>query len=134
MIELYADGACFPNPGNMAVGVVLKYGNHIKEFSEEIGEGTNNIAELTAIKFGLEKIKDRTIPVKVISDSQYALNVITGKWNPKSNHNLIHELGLLISEFSDINFRWERGHTGKNEHHERADYLANQFFTNGYDF
>lgn len=132
-IQLYSDGACFPNPGSMAIGVVLVWGDHHKEFSEKIGEGTNNIAELTAIKFGLEKIKDKTIPVRIISDSQYALNSISGKWNPAKNKELILNIRELLEEFSQVGFRWVRGHNG-NKWNERADALANQYFSNGYDF
>ena len=131
MIELYADGACFPNPGNMAIGIVLIYGGHVKEHSEEIGKGTNNIAELTAIKTGLNMIKKRDIPVTIISDSQYALNCLKGNWNPSKNIELITEIQNLISEFDTVHLKWVRGHNG-NKHNERADNLANQYFANGY--
>lgn len=131
MIELYADGAAFPNPGNMGIGIVLVYKGHIKEHSEEIGKGTNNAAELMAIKVGLELIKDRTIPVTVISDSQYALNCIKGNWSPKKNIELISEIHALIGTFDKVFFKWVRGHSG-NKYNERADALANQYFANGY--
>jgi ribonuclease HI len=131
MIELYADGACFPNPGNMAIGVVLIWNGRVKEHSEEIGKGTNNVAELTAIKTGLQMIKKRDIPVTIISDSQYALNCLKGNWNPSKNTDLIKEIQTIISEFETVHFKWARGHSG-NKWNERADELSNQFFSNGY--
>lgn len=131
MIELYSDGACFPNPGNMAIGIVLIYKGHIKEHSEEIGKGTNNIVELTAVKLGLEMIKTRDIPVTIISDSQYALNCLKGNWNPSKNIELIKEIQEIIKGFEKIHFKWVRGHAG-DKYNERADQLANKYFSDGY--
>jgi ribonuclease HI len=131
MIELYADGACFPNPGNMAIGIVLVYGGHTKTHSEEIGKGTNNVAELISIKIGLAMIKKRDIPVTIISDSQYALNCLKGNWNPQKNKALITEIKKLISEFDTVHLKWVRGHNG-NKYNEQADHLANQYFSDGY--
>lgn len=125
MIELYTDGACVPNPGEMAIGGVLFYKGKLKEFSGKIGKGTNNIAELTAIEYGLGMIKDRSIPVTVISDSQYAINSLNGKWKPKKNQDLINAIKLLIKDFESVNFKWVRGHNG-NKFNERADELANR--------
>ncbi len=133
MLEIYCDGACFPNPGEMAIGVVLVWNKHTKEIGEKIGEGTNNIAELTAVKRGLELVKDRTKPITVITDSQYALNCLTGKWNPSKNVELISEIKDLISEFSTVKYKWVRGHSG-DKYQEKADSLANQFFKNSYYF
>lgn len=131
MIELYCDGAAFPNPGECAIGIVLVYKGHIKEVGEKIGTGTNNIAELTAIKRGLELIKDKTRPITIISDSQYALNCISGKFKPSKNIELISSIKTILDEFEDFKLKWVRGHSG-NKYQERADHLANQFFINGY--
>lgn len=124
MIKLYTDGAAFPNPGKMGIGVVLCYKHHKKEIGESIGYGTNNIAELSAIKRGLSEIKDRSIPVTVISDSLYALNVVNGKWKARKNIPLILEIQELVKKFDDVRFKWVRGHSG-NKLQERADELAN---------
>jgi phosphoglycerate dehydrogenase-like enzyme/ribonuclease HI len=52
------DGACYPNPGNMAIGIVIyKDGELFKKISEAIGYGTNNIAEYKALIRGLEEAK-----------------------------------------------------------------------------
>ena len=124
-IEIYADGACAPNPGSMGIGVVLKYGEKTKEISRLIGPGTNNIAELSAIKIGLESIKDRSLPVTIFSDSQYAIKSISGEWNGPSNRELIREIQEILNGFESVDLKWIRGHAG-NLHQERADYLANK--------
>ncbi len=52
------DGACYPNPGNMAIGIVIyKDGELFKKISKAIGFGTNNIAEYKALIRGLEEAK-----------------------------------------------------------------------------
>lgn len=124
MIEMYTDGAAIPNPGHIGCGIVLIYNNHIKEISQYIGHGTNNMAELCAIKVGLHNIKKTTIPITVFSDSMYAVNILSGKWRTKENIDLVFEIKKLISEFDSVKIEWIRGHTG-NKHNERADVLAN---------
>ncbi|MCK5766881.1 MAG: ribonuclease H, partial [Candidatus Atribacteria bacterium] len=44
------DGSCYPNPGSMGIGVVVYKDNVlVKKISEYIGQGTNNIAEYSAL-------------------------------------------------------------------------------------
>jgi ribonuclease HI len=76
-IHVFTDGACSGNPGPAGVGVVLYYNEHKKEISKFIGNATNNIAELTAIKIGLEAIKStyRNLPVIIYTDSAYSLKI-----------------------------------------------------------
>ena len=124
MLSVYCDGACQPNPGKCGVGALLIYGQYAKEISQFIGDGTNNVAELTAIKVALEAIKRKDIPVTVYSDSQYAINVLTGEWKATTNIDLVVDLTYLICSFDDINLHWIKGHDG-NPHQERADQLAN---------
>jgi len=52
-LEVFTDGGARNNPGPAALGVVI--GN--KEYSQYLGEATNNEAEYQAIIFALKKIK-----------------------------------------------------------------------------
>ena len=52
-IVAYADGACSGNPGPCGAGIVLIDGRSRRELSAFLGEGTNNIAELTAIELAI---------------------------------------------------------------------------------
>ena len=45
-VELYTDGACSGNPGVGGWGVVLIYGEHVKEFSGVMELTTNNQMEI----------------------------------------------------------------------------------------
>lgn len=122
-VHIYADGASSGNPGPAGIGVLFRFGTHEKEISRHIGIATNNIAELKAIKAGLSELKKRDIPVRVFTDSSYALGVLTWGWKAKKNQQLIKSIKDLISTFKDLKFIKVRGHTGV-EGNERADRLA----------
>jgi ribonuclease HI len=124
-IQVWADGACTGNPGPAGLGVVLLDGTDKKELSEYLGEGTNNIAELTAILRGLEEVKDRKRPVYVYTDSQYSIGLLTKPWKPKKNLELVAELRALCREFPNLHFVKVAGHAGI-PLNERVDELARQ--------
>lgn len=128
MIEIYCDGACVPNPGEMGIGIVLIYKDHTKEISRLIGEGTNNIAELTAIQESLKLLKRNDIPVKIYSDSMYAVNQLSGRWNPTKNIELINDIKQNLKKLDNFELIWTKSHNG-NRWNERADYLATKGLT-----
>jgi len=130
-IDIYTDGACSGNPGPAGIGVVLLYKQHRKEISEFIGNATNNIAELTAIKVGLEAIKEtaRQVPVVVYTDSSYCHGLLTKDWKPKKNIELVMELRSLTTQFNYLGFKKVKGHSN-NQDNNRADELATQAVEN----
>ena len=106
-IHVWTDGACSGNPGPCGIGVVVIDGKDQKELSEYLGEGTNNIAELTAILRGLEEVADRTRPVIVYSDSAYSIGLLTQSWKAKANMELVAKLrGLTRSSATCGSSRW----------------------------
>lgn len=111
-ITIFTDGGCKHNPGPMGIGVVLKHENRTKLYSENLGHGTNNIAELTAILRGLQLLKTRKIPVVIYTDSAYSIGVLTGRYKIKKNKELIAEIRSLISEFVKVSFKKVKGHVG----------------------
>ena len=125
-IHLYTDGACNPNPGPAAVGVLLKYKNYQRKIGKYLGQATNNIAELTAIRVALEEVKEekRNLPVVIYTDSQYSIGVLTNlTWKPKKNKELIIEIKDMINSFDNLTFEWVKGHSS-NEGNITADELA----------
>jgi ribonuclease HI len=120
---LFCDGACSGNPGHAGCGVVLVYNGRVKELSEYIGRATNNIAELTSIKIGLEAVRNRSKSVCVYADSEYAIGVLTKDWKPKANIDLIQTVRKLLSRFPSISFLKVKGHANITLN-ERADALA----------
>lgn len=122
-IHLYTDGASSGNPGPSGIGILLRFRGHEKEVSKYIGLATNNIAELEAIRTGLSLIKRRNLPVRVYTDSSYALGLLAEGWKAKKNQDLVAEIRKQIAKFGDIVFIKVKGHTG-DEGNERADKLA----------
>lgn len=123
IIHIYTDGASSGNPGPSGIGVVLKYGGHEKEISRFIGTATNNIAELEAIRVGLEAVKRRDLPVRIYTDSQYAFGLLNLGWKARMNQEQVQSLRELMKGFRDVRLVKVRGHAG-DPANERADRLA----------
>jgi ribonuclease HI len=124
-IIIYTDGAASPNPGPCGIGVVILDRGERREISEYLGEGTNNIAELTAVLRGLEAIApaERTRQVLLHTDSEYSIGVLSLGWKPKKNVELIAELRELMTEFPRLRLVKVLAHSGVPEN-ERCDQLA----------
>ena len=122
-IFIYTDGASSGNPGPSGIGILLRFKDHKKEISRNIGTATNNIAELEAIKTALLELKHYDYPVRVFTDSSYAYGVLTLGWKARKNKELINSIKKLISKFSDLKLIKVKGHNGF-DGNEKADFLA----------
>jgi len=129
-IQIFTDGASSGNPGPAGIGVLLIYNENRKEISQSIGIATNNVAELSAIKAALSHLKRTDLPVRIFSDSSYAIGVLTQGWKSKANKSLVAEIKRLIQQFSDIEFIKVKGHAGIKEN-EVADFLATSAIKKG---
>jgi ribonuclease HI len=130
-IEIYTDGACSGNPGPGGYGIVMKYKDQRKEFSEGFKLTTNNRMELLSVILSLEKIKKMGCQVIVYSDSKYVLDSINLGWvynwqkkgfKDKANVDLWKRF-LLIDKKHDVKFVWVKGHAS-NKENNRCDELA----------
>jgi len=88
----YADGACSGNPGPSGLGVVVIDGDTRTEISEHLGQGTNNIAELTALERVLDVVTEVGRPLVIYTDSAYAIGVLSKGWKAKANLALIERI------------------------------------------
>ena len=128
-ILMKVDGACYPNPGNMAIGIVIyKDGELFKKISEAIGYGTNNIAEYKALIRGLEEAKKiNPERVDVYCDSQLVVKQINKKYKVKNKRiiplfNRVEEIIRTIP--GKIYFIWDR-----RDNNFMADGLAKRALT-----
>ena len=141
--DIYTDGSCLGNPGACGSGFVILDGRgvQIEERSIPIGNGTNNIAEITAAIEALSYAKEQCLPGKInfFSDSEYLIKGITSwsvSWKkngwktssggPVKNADLWKKLLMLYEEAKetfDIRFTWVKGHDD-NFWNEKADALA----------
>lgn len=124
-VIVYADGACSGNPGPCGLGVVLVDGTTRRELSEYLGDGTNNIAELTAILRAASYIEDKTRRVRIHTDSSYSIGVLQKNWKAKANPLLIGEVKTALGRLNDVELIYVPGHAGV-VLNERADELARQ--------
>jgi phosphoglycerate dehydrogenase-like enzyme/ribonuclease HI len=85
-ILIKVDGACYPNPGNMGIGIVIyRDGVLVKKISEAIGYGTNNIAEYKALIRGLEEAKEiNPERIDAYCDSQLVVKQLNRKYKVKN--------------------------------------------------
>jgi ribonuclease HI len=130
-IYIYTDGACSGNPGPGGYGVILKFGNHVKELSDGFARTTNNRMELMAVIKGLESLKYDGSSVVVVSDSKYVVEAVSQGWlfnwekkgwKKVKNPDLWQQL-LRLYRKHQVRFNWIRGHAGHPEN-ERCDQLA----------
>lgn len=128
-LAVATDGGCWPNPGPGGWAWVSADGRHE---AGSFGAGTNNIAELTAIKAAL--IAFSQTPLHIQYDSQYAGNCIQ-TWGPawrrkgvtdKANIELIFSIiDLVEARTAPLTWEWVRGHDG-HPLNEQADTLASK--------
>lgn len=134
-IKIYTDGACSGNPGPGGYGVVLIYGEHIKELSGAYENTTNNRMEILAAIIGLETLK-RPCRVTLYSDSQYLVNAMTKGWldkwrrnnwmrnkNERAKNIDLWKRLLTAVEGHQVGWVWVKGHA-TNEMNNRCDQLA----------
>tara|TARA_B100000700_G_scaffold196782_1_gene216549 strand:+ start:122 stop:616 length:495 start_codon:yes stop_codon:yes gene_type:complete len=135
-VYAYSDGSAIGNPGPGGYGAVIKYRDHVKEFSQGFRNTTNNRMELLGAITVLDALKGRQ-RVVLTTDSQYVINGIEKGWAKRwrSNNWMRNRKERALNpdlwarlldacERHDVSFEWIRGHTGHVEN-ERCDELAN---------
>ena len=93
MYTLYTDGSAIPNPGPCGAGAVLIDSSEkiLWTLSEYLGEGTNNVGELTAILRGLQRFSEMDLDgesLEIFSDSELSVTLINGTKQTKKPHLL----------------------------------------------
>jgi ribonuclease HI len=127
-ISVYGDGSS----GGGSAGAI-GWGYLITDWEDIIGvgsggetAGTNNQAELLALINGLRQVVQKNWHqgnvVEIVSDSEYALGVASGQFEPTKNLDLAAEIRSLTI-LTQARTRWVRGHNGE-IFNEYADKLA----------
>jgi ribonuclease HI len=99
-MEIYFDGGCAPNPGKMSSCIVICRPNEKAEAltMKNLGQGTNNIAEWSALIWAVVWAKDNGIQkCVIIGDSKLAINQAQGLW--KINNQV---LATLFEQFKQL--------------------------------
>ncbi|MDP3954232.1 MAG: ribonuclease HI family protein [bacterium] len=128
---IHTDGGSRGNPGPSAIGVVIADydGSLKKEYSEYIGETTNNEAEYQAIIFALKKLKQLIGKEKASNaklefhvDSELAVKQLNGEYklNDKNIQRFFIEIWNNKLDYGEVTFK----HVPREDNKE-ADKLVN---------
>lgn len=123
MIIAFVDGSSKGNPGPAGYGVVAydSQTDWIDRFSGYLGVATCNQAELRAV-LELLRIYPAETRFEVFSDSEYVVNVLSGRWKIRANRDLINAIWKLAL----IKDRQVSYHSIPREENMIADELASE--------
>ena len=123
MFTMFTDGSALKNSKTSPAGYAVYFPKIKKLFAKGM-IGTNNQAELEALRFGLwyfnEHVKNSRVQIPndtliVFSDSEYSIRSIEGKYNGNANKEKIEEckrLVSLIKEKYEVEFVHVVAHSG----------------------
>ena len=125
MHKLFTDGGARGNPGPSAIGGVLyEEDKEVGNFSEYIGEGTNNQAEYKAIIRGVELALEKNISeVDCFLDSELIVEQLNKRYKVKDKElaKLFVKGWNMTMKFKNITFTHVR-----REQNKAADALVNK--------
>lgn len=124
--KLFTDGACRGNPGEAAVGLVLKdeQGKTVEVRHRYLGHTTNNVAEYVGLARGLKLAAEYTpSSLDVYMDSKLVVEQVNGRWKVKDDNlrELWTEVQKLLKTLMKVNLQYV-----PREKNYEADALANQ--------
>jgi ribonuclease HI len=126
-LEIFTDGGCLGNPGEAAIGVVIKNGGKtVKTVALSIGQGTNNIAEYKGLILGLqEALALKADEVSVKTDSELMCKQVSGTYAVKHKNlkPLFCKVKHLVTRFKSFQIT----HVPREQNSE-ADALVRQVF------
>jgi ribonuclease HI len=123
-VTIVCDGSSLGNgKGNprAAAVAILGYKGFWRAFGEYLGSATNQQAEIAAARIGLEKLTE-PCKVRVLSDSRYVVETMTGNFRKKTNLDWWAKLDKAAQRHK-IEWEWVKGHAG-HEVQEVVDTLA----------
>ena len=110
-------------PGGSAYIIFDSQGNEVKRMSKGFMGVTNNKMELLAIVSVVNSLPPNS-SVTIHSDSQYSINVLSGRWRASENLKVINLYKRLVAERNiKVTFEWVRGHNG-DVYNELCDQMA----------
>ena len=105
-VSIYIDGAARGNPGPAGAGIILKEGNEtIKTSYKYLGDTTNNVAEYSAVIFGLQEaiaLGYKKVELKV--DSELVAQQLRGDYRVKNSNikPLFDKAIVLINNLENV--------------------------------
>jgi ribonuclease HI len=112
-VTIVSDGSSLGNgrgETRAAAVAVLEFRGARRIIGEYLGNCTNQQAEVVAAAVGLEALKE-PCEVRLISDSQYVIQTMTGKFRRKANQEFWQRLDRAAAPHR-VKWEWTRGHAG----------------------
>jgi ribonuclease HI len=112
-VLIYCDGSSLGNgreSPRAAAAALLGFKGVWRAFGLYLGEATNQQAEIAAAALGLEQLRE-PCRVRVLSDSRYVVETMSGRFRRKSNHEWWERLDAAASPHQ-IKWEWLKGHAG----------------------
>jgi len=128
VVKIYTDGACSPNPGLGAIGILILDENNqeLATRKEYIGDTTSNKAEYHALIQGLElAVGFCTWKAICFSDSSLMIKQLNRSWRIRNKRllKLNKEVRATAGLFEEVEYRFI---SRDNPHIKRADRLAKE--------
>jgi ribonuclease HI len=123
-VTIVCDGSSLGNgkgTTRAAAVAVLGYRGFWRAFGEYLGNATNQQAEIAAAWIGLKTLRE-PCKVKVLTDSRYVVETMSGNFRKKTNLEWWTKLDKEASRHQ-IKWEWVKGHAG-HEVQEVADSMA----------
>ena len=123
-VTIVCDGSSLGNgKGNprAAAVAVLGYKGFWRAFGEYLGSATNQQAEIAAATVGLKQLSE-PCKVRLLTDSRYVVETMTGNFRKKTNHEWWAKLDAAAAKHK-IKWEWVKGHAG-HDVQEVADSMA----------
>lgn len=130
-VTIVCDGSSLGNGRGLtraAAVAALGYKGYWRAFGEYLGNSTNQQAEIAAAAIGLEKLTE-PCRVRVLTDSRYVVETMTGNFRMKTNHDWWSRLKQAAGKHK-IKWEWVKGHAG-HEVQEIVDTLARKTAESG---
>ncbi len=123
-VTIVCDGSSLGNgkgATRAAAVAVLGYRGFWRAFGKFLGNATNQQAEIAAARIGLETLRE-PCRVRILSDSRYVVETMTGNFRKKANLDWWAKLDKEASRHQ-IKWEWVKGHAG-HDVQEVVDTLA----------
>jgi ribonuclease HI len=112
-VLIYCDGSSLGNgrgETRAAAVALLGFRGAWRAFGTYLGNATNQQAEVAAAALGLEQLRE-PCRVRLMTDSRYVVETMSGRFRRKSNHEWWARLDKAASGH-DIKWEWVKGHAG----------------------
>jgi ribonuclease HI len=112
-VTIFCDGSSLGNgqaETRAAAVALLGYRGLWRAVGEYLGAATNQQAEVAAAALGLEALRE-PCRVRLVTDSRYVVETMSGRFRRKSNHEWWERLDRAAGPHR-ITWEWAKGHAG----------------------